>query len=317
MASMQRKLVFKNGSNDWDAEFTHSVIKDTSEVNLTNTIDRETMYFSVLNAASHYKMNLLPSGVRWISSDFRSMIIEEAPTYRTLNYHLSANTSTIAFNLPMPWVYYGISPMGNVPYVSHIICTFDQLSEESIADIMSNNPSDGSPSLYMLAIPNVYMNGRICTHDIPEWDEGSNYHLMVSKAISEFWSSNFNDEVGDFKSSSTILRISTFGSNAYSLPRNEMFPENKRYRGTSHKQLNALCYWEAMDIDYLFNLHFNAKQITFGLLRGSPFACVMSLRNLIKDLLSNSYNDYYGYGHQGEKRFQSTLAIAGTQSIMG
>jgi hypothetical protein len=145
---------------------------------------------------------LMPQNVRWTSSDRRSYLIEEAPGYKTIRFRYGAKGAgekmeTLA--LPMPWLYYGISPDKNKqPYVSHLWCSYQQISYE-------NN------LLYTLPIPNVFKTGAICTHSLADQPSDLPYHLLVNNAIMEFWDSIFNYDVNHYGAMDLYIHLKYAG----------------------------------------------------------------------------------------------------------
>ena len=139
------------------------------------------------------QFGLLPPGVRWMSEDGHSLIIEEPPSFKTFSMRQSKQgdygTKVETFTVPMPRLVYGISPdHANNPHVSHLYGTYDELiDDESL--------------LCIVPIPNVFKTGAICTHTLLNDDPDATYHSLVNRCIADFWFSIFNNDVGDYAAS--------------------------------------------------------------------------------------------------------------------
>jgi hypothetical protein len=247
-------------------EFENGAVGDNgkSAVSHKTEIPEEDFLTQILSTE---KGCLLPANVRWISADQRSMLLEEPPGYKSIQFrNAGKNTFTKLakiYELPHPWLVYGISPGTNgAPYVSHLY------AQRASLDINSDILFLASP------FPNVFINGRICTHVLMEDDiEGIPYHALVNRAIDDFWSSVFNLDVKDFS-------------------------RTRGYRYMYEKSVgmgsrDPFAYWASCGPEEFDNV---------------PMDTILTYNQLITDMLG--HNDYYSMSVTNAGRMMSEFLVA-------
>lgn len=178
-------------------------------------------------------LGLLPSGVRYISSNRSHLVIEEAPRHRTINIrvedddvrdssededadhavYLSAyEEAEVAsrdgwgsYTLGFPWITYVVRIDPFAAKVEAIYCANASMPTYKAAH----------HSLCYLPLPNVYSSGKICYPPGSLRKEALGHRRtseltvgeLVNAAIDEFWSSAFNQEVSEFKDSHTWVHL--------------------------------------------------------------------------------------------------------------
>lgn len=169
----------------------HGAFPSKNDISQTIKVNQEKYLELVLPDS---KLPLLPQNVRWCSSDRRSLLVEEPPGYKEIVFRKGAKLDmkhkVSEVKLPMPWLYYGISPDKNKqPFVSHLFGSPFPLGSSKYS------------ALYFIPIPNVFKYGAICTHTLTEEISDLPYHLQVNRAIGEFWDSIFNHDVNHYSAS--------------------------------------------------------------------------------------------------------------------
>jgi hypothetical protein len=119
----------------------------------------------------------------------------------------NVGTVQIRLTLPIPHVVYGIAMASPTSFYV-----------ESVYFTLSPVGHPAQHLVYPAALPNVYQTGKLCTHhpiDVTE-EEAEQLSLSdkINLAVSDFWSSQFNEEVRDWYKHGMwrILPTATFGS---------------------------------------------------------------------------------------------------------
>lgn len=137
---------------------------------------------------------LLPPGILWVNAEGSQFAVLDPPQYRDLSIMLSmgnVGTVQIRLTLPIPYVVYGISMASPTSFYV-----------ESVYFALSAVKNPANHVVWPAALPNVYTTGKLCTHhpiDVTE-EEAEELSLSdkINLAVSDFWSSQFNEEVRDW-----------------------------------------------------------------------------------------------------------------------
>jgi hypothetical protein len=145
----------------------------------------------LVNPGCDVQLGLFPPGLRWISRDRNTVIIERPPSYQTMAYAPTSRYSAKDheyFRIPVPWQIYIVRFTSQYPPGLTTFCRPSQLNS-------ADDP------LFLYPLPNVGGGGEVCMHVEGQWPkfmEGNPTRAEQSFfMINAMWMSGFNYNMGN------------------------------------------------------------------------------------------------------------------------
>lgn len=141
---------------------------------------------------------LFPAGLRWISPDWRTVVIERPPAYRTMAYAAMMRYGArdhVQYRIPVPWQVYVVR-FGGAAYPPSLSAFVRPTQLERLDD-----------PLFVYPLPNVGGCGGVCMHVEDSWPgfiKQKPAPPLADRAffmINALWMSGFNHNMGNTLSS--------------------------------------------------------------------------------------------------------------------
>lgn len=148
---------------------------------------------SLLLEGPNAPSGLFPAGLRWISPDWRQVVIERPPQYHTMAYAAMMRSGAHGhkqYLIPVPWQVYFVTLNGDgMPS----LCAYVRPTQLEALD----------DPLYVYPLPNVGAGGGVCMHVEDSWPQFVKQKPSPTLAdraffmINALWMSGFNHNMGN------------------------------------------------------------------------------------------------------------------------
>jgi len=149
----------------------------------------------------------LPAAVRWMSKNRDIVLFERPPMHVTVDMAYERQelaemegTQREVFHLPIPWTLYLVQ--FNYVYDPIQINVFTRPGPITSLD----------EEIYLLPLPNFYMNGKLCNPTTPKAEVFSpDIHTGIQRAFNMVWNSGYNQDLYDLMNMARDLHLPAHG----------------------------------------------------------------------------------------------------------